>query len=49
MAAVLWANVSRTEGDYRVDTSSSALSAYKQAYKVDPAITPDKSSTGAKA
>jgi hypothetical protein len=31
VAAVLWANVSRTEGNYRVDTSSSALAAYKQA------------------
>jgi len=31
VAAVLWANVSRTEGNYRVDTSSASLSAYKQA------------------
>jgi hypothetical protein len=31
VAAVLWANVSRTEGNYRVDTSSESLSAYKQA------------------
>jgi hypothetical protein len=31
VAAVLWANVSRTEGNYRADTSSEALAAYRQA------------------
>jgi hypothetical protein len=31
VAAVLWANVSRSEGNYRVDTSSEALTAYRQA------------------
>lgn len=31
VAAVLWANVDRSEGNYRVDTSSAALSAYRQA------------------
>jgi hypothetical protein len=30
VAAVLWANVSRSEGDYRVNTSTAALSAYRR-------------------
>jgi hypothetical protein len=31
VAAVVWANVSRPEGNYEVDTSSAALTAYRQA------------------
>jgi hypothetical protein len=31
VAAVVWSNVTRSEGNYRVDTSSASLSAYKQA------------------
>jgi hypothetical protein len=31
VAAVVWSNVTRSEGDYKVDTSSAALTAYQQA------------------
>lgn len=31
VAGVVWSNVSRSSGDYRIDTSSTALAAFKQA------------------